>query len=518
MSRALNSLKTSDVITTPLKLKYTSSYDCSTIAAYGISVLNGINGPVTITGSVAQETINYISVRSSFYSNYLTGSIPQSASAAENYLQSTAAIGSNDADVRYFPTESGATIKAISIPRSVYGQQISKNSFILSSSLYYIVDDANGNIVDTANGRAHVGNIIYGQGIVIITNPNYQDVFPTPPTAVNDTAVFKDVDSPKTIDILANDISGSCPIDSGSVILSGSNSIYYTVNLNGTITLNTSTAGSYDVYYTVDSNCGGGTCPIPSNQALVTVTVLETAWRPIDPYCIQATTTTTSTTTTTTTLEPTTTTTSTTSTTTTEEPTTTTSTTSTTTTAEPTTTSTTSTTTTEEPTTTTSTTTSTTTLEPTTTTSTTTSTTTEEPTTTTSTTTSTTTVPPTTSTTTTTTTTPSYTINIYAQLLGTSGNAASLYISPTGTVGTWERKGAAMSTSCVVKYSENVANGTTIWYKVANNIDDTIVYGMSFSTDAACPGTVGTLCSQFVVVNSATDRAVTSYGIVQGGC
>ena len=353
MSRALNSLKTSDVITTPLKLKYTSSYDCSTIAAYGISVLNGVNGPVTITGSVAQETINYISVRSSFYSNYLTGSIPRSASAAENYLQSTAAIGSDDADIRYFPTESGAHVKALSIPRSVYGQQISKNSFILSSSLYYIVDDANGNIVDVANSRVHVGNVIYGQGIVIITNPDYQDVFPTAPIAVNDTAVFNDVDSPKTISILANDISGSCPLDTGSVILSGSNSGYYTVNLNGTITLNTTVAGSYDVYYTVDSDCGGGTCPIPSNSALVTVTVLETP--------TTTTTTTTSTTTTTTTPPPTTTTTSTTSTTTTAEPTTTTSTTSTTTTAEPTTTtSTTTSTTTAEPTTTSTTTTTTT--------------------------------------------------------------------------------------------------------------------------------------------------------------
>jgi hypothetical protein len=369
MSRALNSLKTSDVITTPLKLKYTSSYDCSTIADYGISVLIGANGPVTITGSVAQETINYISVRSSFYSNYLTGSLPQSASAAENYLQSTAAIGSNDADIRYFPTESNTTIKVLSIPRNVYGQQVSKNSFILSSSLYYIVDDANGNIIDIANARAHVGNIIYGQGIVVITNQEYQDIFPTPPTAINDTAVFADTYSPKIINILANDISGSCPIDTGSVILSGSNSVYYTVNANGTITLNTAIPGSYDVYYNVFSDCGNGTCPILSNQALVTVTVVEAP--------TTTTTTTTSTTSTTTTAPPTTTT-STTTTTTTPEPTTTTSTTTTTTTA--------------EPTTTTSTTTTTTTAPPTT--STTTTTTTGVPTTT-STTTTTTTVPPT---------------------------------------------------------------------------------------------------------------------------
>jgi hypothetical protein len=314
----------------------------------------------------------------------LTGSIPQSASAAENYLQSTAAIGSDDADIRYFPTESGAAIKVLSIPTSVYGQQISKKSFILSSSLYYIVDDANGNIIDQANGNARVGNIIYGQGIVIITNPNYQDIFPTAPKAVNDTAVFFTTDSPKTIDILANDIAGTCPIDTGSVILSGSNSSFYIVNSNGTITLNTSTAGSYDVYYNVYSNCGNGTCPIISNQALVTATVVPAP--------------TTTSTTTSTTTEPTTT--STTTSTTTEPTTTTTTSTTTSTTTEPTTTTTTSTTTS-------------TTTEPTTTT-------------TTSTTTSTSTQPPTTSTTTTTTTTAPIPVNVTIQYDGT---VWELYIS-----------------------------------------------------------------------------------------
>lgn len=201
MSRAANSLKTSDVITTPIKLKHNSSFDSASFAENGIRFLKGINGPVTITGSIPQETINYYSIRHLYYSNFLTGSFPVSASSADNFLQSTAASGTLDADTRYFPTHSGAEVTVLSIPRGVYGQQISRKSFILSSSFYFIVDDGNGNLVDLSNeplgyiedayfvaedyfvpgepnfAPTHVGNIIYPQGMAIITNPDFQGFF-----------------------------------------------------------------------------------------------------------------------------------------------------------------------------------------------------------------------------------------------------------------------------------------------------------------------------------------------------
>ena len=187
MSRAANSLKTSDVITTPIKLKYTSSYDCSTLGVYGMEVLTGVNGPVTITGSIPQETINYYSVKHLYYSNYLTGSFPTSASSADNYLQSTAASGTLDADIRYFPTQSGARITVLSIPRGVFGQQISRHGFIMSSSAYYLTDDGNGNIIDKAASNTHVGNIIYPQGMVIFTNFDYLDIVACPTTSTTTT-------------------------------------------------------------------------------------------------------------------------------------------------------------------------------------------------------------------------------------------------------------------------------------------------------------------------------------------
>lgn len=202
MSRASNSLKISDVLTTPIKLKYSASYESASFAANGIEVLKGYNGPVGITGSVAQTTLNYWSVRHLYYSNYLTGSIPVSASNADNFLQSNAASGSGDADLRYFPTESTAEITIFSIPTELFGQQISRHSFILSSSQYIIADDGNGNLREVdpqyalyiLNGYfnpnayftvpgplvygAYIGNIFYRQGIAVITDPAYQAYFP----------------------------------------------------------------------------------------------------------------------------------------------------------------------------------------------------------------------------------------------------------------------------------------------------------------------------------------------------
>lgn len=202
MSRAANSLKTSDVITTPIKLKYNSSFDSASFVENGIRILKGVNGPVTITGSVPQETINYYSIRHLYYSNFLTGSYPVSASSAYNYPQSTAASGTLDADIRYFPTESGAQVTVLSIPRGVYGEQISRKSFILSSSYYFIVDDGNGNLFDLSPepigyiddfyfdnvdyfeagpinfAPTYVGNIIYPQGMAIIVDQTLQGYFP----------------------------------------------------------------------------------------------------------------------------------------------------------------------------------------------------------------------------------------------------------------------------------------------------------------------------------------------------
>jgi len=392
MSRASNSLRLSDVIATPIKLKYTASYNECTLEEYGITVLTGVNGPVTITGSIPQETLNYRSVKQLYYANVLTGSYLSTTSSFDVSIQSTAASGTFDSDNRYFPTQSGGTVRILSIPRGVFGEKISRHSFSMTSSAYRIVDDGNGNLIDVLNSPVgiNIGNIIYPQGMVIITNSDYLEIFPYPPVAYNDSASFATTFTPKVVDILANDDPGTGTLLTSSVVLFGGDVSLFTNNLDGTVTLNTTDPGIYTTYYTVQSQIPDP-CPMTSNSASITVNV------------------TTSTTTTTTTVPPTTTTTSTTTTTTTVPPTTTT----------------------------TSTTTSTTTAPPTTTTtSTTTSTTTPPPTTTTTSTTTSTTTPPPTTTTTTSTTTSTTTlacqqIFLYPANASSCGTAGSLTLFDT---------------------------------------------------------------------------------------
>jgi len=237
--------------------------------------------------------------------------------------------------VKNFPTGASAGIRVLSVNQDIYGSKILPTSFNLSSSAYNIADDGNGNLIDytcqnftitdtsgltnsysytdcdggNVNGtlgalqsytfcatlgtltfvsgtiinngicsspsNVNVGNVFYAHGLAVITNTDYQNMFPLPPIAINDVATYTTSNtSAKIINILANDISRSCALDTSSVVLYGDNSTYYTVNANGTITLNASASGNYDVYYTVNSLCSNS-CSLTSNKAKVTTNVYQ---------------------------------------------------------------------------------------------------------------------------------------------------------------------------------------------------------------------------------------------------
>ena len=286
MSRASNSLKATDVTATPIKLKYSSSYSNTTICNSGIYAQTGINGPVTITGSIPERTLRYWSARHLYYSNYLTGSFPLSGSASDNYLQSTAASGtfegntaaSASSDNRYFPTQSEGKIKIINIPRSSYGQQVSRKSFFLTGSDYTLVDDGNGNVIDTLSGNVNVGNIIYAQGFVVITNPDYYCVMDGGPTTTAKYYMFDISQSVKAFAPISGAIPDCAPIDSSSLVLSSypyynfpSNSI----NSIGLVTLSeadplTNQVGVYKDLYTVKSTY----CAVSDEQP-ITVQIVD---------------------------------------------------------------------------------------------------------------------------------------------------------------------------------------------------------------------------------------------------
>ena len=237
--------------------------------------------------------------------------------------------------VKNFPTGANAGIRVLSVNQDIYGSKILPTSFNLSSSAYSIADDGNGNLIDytcqnftitdtsgltnsysyddcdggNVNGtlgafssytfcatlgtltfgggtiinngicsspsNVHVGNVFYAHGLAVITNTDYQNMFPLPPIAINDVATYTTSNtSAKIINILSNDVSRSCALNTSSVVLYGDNSTYYTVNANGTITLNASASGNYDVYYTVNSLCSNS-CSLTSNKAKVTTNVYQ---------------------------------------------------------------------------------------------------------------------------------------------------------------------------------------------------------------------------------------------------
>ncbi len=338
------------------------------------------------------ERLIYDQINHLFYQDY-TASLDTSSlmftlnnyeSASQQRPTSSYFIYNNsDNLIQTFPTgfDNSGSIRVIAINQDIYGNKVLPNHFILSSSAYYVVDDGFGNLYNLSASSAgayisggyfnpdeyfvsldinatdviktHVGNIYYAHGLGIITNPDYQTMFPLPPIAKNDSGSFLTTDT-KVISASLNDYARSGTLDTGSLILSGSTTgagYSWATGSNGTVVLTTTVPGTYTVYYTIGANIAGS-CAVQlrSNKARVTAIVTE-----------PTTTTTTSTTTTTTTTSPTTSTTTTTTTVPSTTTTTTTSTTTTTTTAPPTTTSTTTTTTTAPPTTTTTTTTSTTT-------------------------------------------------------------------------------------------------------------------------------------------------------------
>ena len=163
-------LDRSDVSTQPIKLKYSASYASSSFSNYGITVNRGINSPYSTSGI---QQLNYRLVKQLYYNEYITGSLLQSASFWEWYPQSTAASGTFDDDNRYFPIDPGSQITIIGIPTTVFGQNISRKSLAITSTNYNLIDDGNGNVIDADNNYVHVGNILYAQGVIIVTNQDY---------------------------------------------------------------------------------------------------------------------------------------------------------------------------------------------------------------------------------------------------------------------------------------------------------------------------------------------------------
>jgi hypothetical protein len=264
MSNAKNILD-SNGAPTPIKVKYSNSYDNTNVNNSGISAKKGLNGAVSPSSEASLSTLRYWSVRHLYYSNFLTGSLNSTGSANINFLQSTAASGSGDEDIRIFPTGSNEKVKIISIPRTVAGENIARKSFQLLAAdgiSYKLIDDGNGNVVDAFNGYVHVGNIIYPQATIIVTNSNYYCVMDGGPDVTNKYYTFDISQNPKTFNPLSDAVGDCAPINSGSLSLYSYFNTPFpsvsinTVNANVTLSetdLRTNQVGVYNSFFDVKS-------------------------------------------------------------------------------------------------------------------------------------------------------------------------------------------------------------------------------------------------------------------------
>lgn len=247
------------------------------------------------------ERLVYSQINQLFYQKYTTqlntSSLANSIyyeSASVNRPTSSYFIYNDSARlIENFPTGIMEGIRVLAINQNLYGDKVLPNHFQLSSSAYNIIDDGYGNLFDSASSNIHVGNLFYAHGLGIITNQDYQMIFPLPPIAKNDYGNFSTTDT-KIISASLNDYARSGTLNTSSLSFSGSTSgpeYSWTTSSNGTIILTTTTAGTYSVWYTIGADIAGScSTQLRSNKAKITATVISSSIPPevIVPFTASA--------------------------------------------------------------------------------------------------------------------------------------------------------------------------------------------------------------------------------------
>lgn len=192
---AFKPFTTNDVVITPFNINKGFSFIGSDMTGSdaGIDIYSGKNISLYSTESsgflfTRTKLGIYNSIKQLYYTNYLSSSLgddvplPQiipgvtsefdveigstNAPRFENYLQSSTTQS------RFFPTGSNADISVISIPVTLFGENIVPTTFELTytsslSEMFNIVDDGEGNLI---NENQIVGQIFYSHGNIIFTS------------------------------------------------------------------------------------------------------------------------------------------------------------------------------------------------------------------------------------------------------------------------------------------------------------------------------------------------------------
>jgi hypothetical protein len=206
----LKTLNSTDVIVTPFRVNKGFSFSGDselTASDVGIDRFLGTkdtgsifySSSEAITGQISTEyqRLVFDSIQELYYSNYIgTDGVnyPYGAPLATSSLVPGNDIGGNRligsassagryynypqtdlSYIKYFPVDQGDVIGVISIPSKLYGEYIQPNSFRLIADSGSVEDDGEGNLIFNNDPNLVCGNIIYPQGIVIITN-GFDDV------------------------------------------------------------------------------------------------------------------------------------------------------------------------------------------------------------------------------------------------------------------------------------------------------------------------------------------------------
>lgn len=312
-------LKSSDVITVPVvaNKQWNFNYcpipqDDPYVKIYNGTYITGTFNPGEENKTHGQyDRLTYAMINQLFYHQYdtklNTASLASSVyyeSASSNRPTASYFNYNNDPGfINNFPTGAGANIKVLSISKDLYGNRILPYSFIMTSSVYNFVDDGKGNVYDIpfegitsyvvngyilpdyfisteVLGSTHIGNIFYPEGIVVITNPDYQNIFPQEPVANNDfySIIRSDYGNPVTISVspLVNDDLRGNTLVNQSIKLYDNNLGFFSTGSNNTVSMSFEGlgVGTYEVGYTFQVT-GSYCSPLTSNIGKIIINVLD---------------------------------------------------------------------------------------------------------------------------------------------------------------------------------------------------------------------------------------------------
>jgi len=289
-------LKSSDVITVPVVANKQWNFNYCPIPQSDpyVKVCNGIYKTGTFVPGEEYITegqydrLTYDQINQLFYHKY-TNKLNTSSLASSIYYESASSnrptssyfnFNNDPGFVNNFPTTYGSTIKVVYVSTQIYGQRILPYSFQMTSSLYNFIDDGKGNVYDSSS---HVGNIFYPEGIFVITNPSYQDIFPLPPVAFDETynIIRSNYGNPVTLSIspLANDDLRGNTLVNQSIQLFGGDIQFFSTGSNNTVSMSFEGlgVGTYQTFYTFQVT--GSYCnSLVSNTGSIIINV-------IDPDC-----------------------------------------------------------------------------------------------------------------------------------------------------------------------------------------------------------------------------------------